>query len=123
MKTQTEYVDFNAAGDLTRVGCMACNKTLGIREWLPAVQMQGIKLQSHTRRLTVVIGDGTIAEILLCPDCIDRDDLDMEHLERTMHLGWMKEQLAVYKNQPNLQEKLEEAAEMSRAKRISGRGK
>jgi hypothetical protein len=125
MSSPTKYLKVDEHGPY-EVYCMqGCGTLIADRKIkkLPDGQEKQVLMhQSHSRTYPVLISDGSYANMLLCKQCLNKANFDMDKFEKTMYWGWETTQKEVYKNKKkdDYDKALKRVDDMKALKKIVG---
>lgn len=114
------YVEIDELG-VKQTGCMRCGEIVARRKIMKTPQGERPMLVpwSNYRTYNVILSDNSQANLPICQDCVGKlGDADHPLLIKKARFGWMKQQLALYRNRPEIKQAIIDAAAFARTRTI-----
>lgn len=90
------YIDYDEDGNITRLGCMNCGKTVGRRVEEPSLKypdrtlMQFKRMSNYRTKQDIILSDGSALSYIVCADCFDLK-LNPDEILAAAKLGWVND--------------------------------
>lgn len=97
------YIDYDENGDMTRLGCMNCGKTVGRRSEIPSQKYPGLTLREFRRmtnyktREDITLSDGSKLSYIVCSECFNLP-LNPDDILAVAKLGWVNDATRLHRS-------------------------